>query len=143
MARPRVPDTTALVELIRSPRRLRRFARQFAADGTYISVVALTELYVGTRTREDALDLDALYWVARRTNRLITPIEADWRWVGRLVNRWSRLRGAIELGDHLADALIVVSAARVQADVVSANSRHIAVWVELARRAGLDVGLAT
>jgi hypothetical protein len=35
--------------------------------------------------------------------------------------------------------LIVVSAARVAGEIVTANRRHFEAWTDLARRAGLDV----
>jgi predicted nucleic acid-binding protein len=140
VARPQVPDSTVLVNLIRRGG-LRHFVRRLADGDVRMSVVVLSELYAGTRSRAEAIQLNEIVVVARGSGNLLTPLEADWIEVGRLMNRWSRLRGAIEPSDHLADALIVVSAARISGDVVSANQRHMAGWVSLARRSGLDVGL--
>jgi hypothetical protein len=41
----------------------------------------------------------------------------------------------------LADVLILVSAARLHAAVVTANIRHFEVWAKLASAAGLDVAV--
>jgi hypothetical protein len=61
---------------------------------------------------------------------------------GRLIARRVRLHGDLEPRDHVADVLIVVSAARRQDDIVSADARRIQTWIRLAQRAGLDVVLA-
>jgi hypothetical protein len=61
---------------------------------------------------------------------------------GTLVARRVRLAGALLPRDHLADVLIIVSAARVGGEIQTANRQYFQAWVRLARRAGLDVTLA-
>jgi hypothetical protein len=53
-----------------------------------------------------------------------------------------RLHGAVRPRDHLADVLIVVSAARLAGEILTANRRHFEPWTALARRSGLDVTVA-
>lgn len=67
------------------------------------------------------------------------PSSYEWTQAGALLARRVRLYGAIKPRDHLADVLILLSAARVNGEVITANRRHFDAWAELARRAGLDV----
>jgi hypothetical protein len=70
------------------------------------------------------------------------PTLDEWMQAGTLIARRIRLQGLLRPRDHLADVLIVVSAARLTGDIVTANRRHFEAWTALARRAGLDVALA-
>lgn len=74
-----------------------------------------------------------------RANRLLTPEAGDWSLAGRLLARRARLRGALRLRDHIADVLILVSAARLRGAVSTSNVRHFEAWAQLARAGGLDV----
>ena len=56
-----------------------------------------------------------------------------------LLARRVRLFGPLRPRDHLADVLILVSAARIGGTVVTTNVRHFAMWQSLAEAAGLDV----
>jgi predicted nucleic acid-binding protein len=138
----RVPDTTVFVELIREPRNLEDFLQSVERGQIYLSSVVAMELYAGTRSREEALVIDQIVNAFVNIERVITPNWKDWATSGRLIGRRSRLTGSIRPRDHLADVLIVVSAARLNGEVVSANARHMESWIEMARRSGLDVTLA-
>ena len=104
-----------------------------------MSSVVLAELYAGTRSPDDRLILDRIVQAMRRIDRIITPDSGDWIRAGRLLARRVRLHGDVRPRDHLADVLILLSAARLQGCVVTANLRHFAVWQRLAVAAGLDV----
>jgi hypothetical protein len=75
----------------------------------------------------------------RRADRLLTPNDDDWIRAGRLIARRVRLHGTLRPRDHLADVLILLSAARLRGVVVTANLRHFEAWGHLAVSAGLDV----
>jgi predicted nucleic acid-binding protein len=75
----------------------------------------------------------------RRRDRLLTPDDEDWIRAGRLIARQIRLHGTLRPRDHLADVLILISAARLGGVVVTANLRHFEAWRRLAVAAGLDV----
>jgi hypothetical protein len=77
--------------------------------------------------------------LAARNARLLTPGEDDWILAGQLINRHIRTIGDIRPRDHLADVLILVSAASIGATVQTANVRHFQTWRRLATAAGLDV----
>ena len=74
-------------------------------------------------------------------DRLLVPTADEWVVAGTLLARRARLYGAVRPRDHLPDVLIVVSAARIGGEILTANARDFEAWAELARRAGLDVSV--
>ena len=140
MPRPLVPDTTEVIGAIRDPRSTLLDA--IARGQVWLSSVVACELYAGTRSQEERLLLDRLVRGAARGGRLLVPTSDEWTRAGTLIARRIRLEGFMRPRDHLADVLIVISAARIAADIVTANRRHFDAWTSLARRAGLDVALA-
>jgi predicted nucleic acid-binding protein len=139
MARPEVPDTSVLLAAIRRPERWPALLRSLQAGQIWLSSVVLAELYAGTRSPEDRLILDRIATAMRRVDRFLTPDDGDWIRAGRLIARQVRLHGALRPRDHLADVLILVSAARLRGVVVTVNLRHFEAWRRLALAAGLDV----
>ncbi len=140
MARPQVADTTVFIALIRAARTGRRApAAAFRSGGLWLSAVVLAELYAGTRAPEEAHQLDRFAAHAQLGGRLLVPDVQDWTTAGHLLCRRRRSHGALRPRADLADLLIVLSAARIQGEVLTANVDHMDAWVELARRAGHDV----
>jgi len=139
MARAEIPDTSALLEAIRRPERWPVFLQSLRSGQVWLSSVALAELYAGTRSPEDRLILDRVATAMRRANRLLTPNDDEWIRAGQMIARQVRLHGAMRPRDHLADILILLSAARLQGTVITANLRHFEAWRRLALAAGLDV----
>ncbi len=142
MSRPLVPDTTVLIDLIRQPRGLPEFQRDVAAGRLYMPSVVIAELYAGSRSPAESVILDRIVRAINRIDRMLTPSAEEWATAGRLIARRIRLHGALRPRDHLADVLIVVTAARLTGEVVSANRVHMTDWITLARGTGLDVTLA-
>ena len=140
MPRPLVPDTTAVIGAIRDPRATLLDA--IARGQVWLSSVVACELYAGTRSLEERRLLDRLVRGATRGQRFLEPTADDWVRAGTIIARRIRLDGPMRPRDHLADVLIVVSAARIGADIVTANRRHFEAWTSLARRAGLDVAVS-
>jgi predicted nucleic acid-binding protein len=103
--------------------------------------VTVAELYAGTRSIRDARLLDRIVGTFARAERLTTPTVDDWRLAGQLIARSVRLYGAVEPRDHLADVLIVLTAARLRGTVLTANMRHFERWARLATGAGHDVAI--
>ena len=139
MARPEVPDTSALLDAIRRPDRWPALERSLRSGRVWLSSVVVTELYAGTRSAEDAQVLDRIVAAMQGIERLLTPTAGEWARAGRLIARRIRLEGSLRSRDHLADVLIVVSAARLNGVVVTANVRHFEAWARLATAASLDV----
>jgi len=113
--------------------------RAIAGGQLWLSSVVIAELYAGTRSPDDARLLDRVVTVMRRIERILTPTDEDWIKAGRLIGRRIRLAGALRPRDHLADVIILVSAAYLGGKVLTANVRHYEAWADLARSAGMDV----
>ena len=137
MVRPLVADTAAFVQAIRGAHQ--PFFDAVLRGQIWLSAVVACELYAGTRSAEEARLLDRLVRGATVRERMLVPSAEDWAAAGQLLARRARLWGALRPRDHLADVLIVVSAARVIGEIVTANRTHFEAWADLARRSGLDV----
>jgi predicted nucleic acid-binding protein len=142
MARPEVPDTSVLISLIRSQTRWPAFLRRLSSGDVWLSSVVMAELYAGTRSSDESRILDKIVASVDARGRLVTPTAQEWIIAGRLMGRAIRLYGAVRPRDHLADILIVVSAARLKGTAVTANLRHFERWVQIAAASGLDVRAA-
>lgn len=139
MPRPEVVATSAFIQFLRTGRGGSGLRRGVSSERLWLSSVVAAELYAGTRSREEARVLDRIVEGFRRIDRILDPTARDWVQAGQLLSRRARLAGDIRPRDHLADVLILVSAARLGGVVQTANLRHFKVWEELARDAGLDV----
>jgi predicted nucleic acid-binding protein len=139
VARAEVPDASVLTQVIHEPRTWPAFERGLVSGRFWLSSVVIAELYAGTRSRGDALLVDRIATAMQRVQRLLTPTLEEWAYAGRLIARRIRLQGALRPRDHLADVLILVSAARLHGTVVTTNIRHFEPWARLATGAGLDV----
>jgi predicted nucleic acid-binding protein len=127
-----------LIHIIREPERWPAFQQALRAGTIWLSAVAVAELYAGTRSRGDALLINQIATTPQRADQLITPTPGEWAQAGRLMARRIRLEGALQPRDHLADLLILLSAARLHGTVITANVRHFQAWARLAVRAGFD-----
>jgi predicted nucleic acid-binding protein len=136
-----VPDTTALIQAIRTPRPA--LFDSILRGQVWFSAVVACELYAGTRSMQERRLVEQLVRGAGSAQRLLVPSADEWGQAGNLMARRVRLYGPMRPRDHLADVLIVVSAARVAGEVVTANRGHFEAWAALARRAGLDVTLGS
>ncbi|TAK33324.1 MAG: type II toxin-antitoxin system VapC family toxin [Chloroflexota bacterium] len=141
MARAQIPDTSVLIQVFRDPDMWPSFQQSLASGRVWLSSVVVAELYAGTRSREDARLLDRIVGAMSRVERVLTPTGSDWARAGRLIARYTRLHGELKPRDHLADVLILVSAARLGGVVLTTNVRHFGMWADLAQKAGLTVGV--
>jgi predicted nucleic acid-binding protein len=108
----------------------------------WLSAVVVAELYAGSRSAAERFEIQHLVHGAGVANRLLVPTQNDWIRAGTLVARRVRLFGSMRVRDHLADVLILLAAAHINGEVLTANVRHFEAWARLARRAGLDVTVA-
>ncbi len=99
-----------------------------------LSTVVLSELYAGTRSARDKVDLDVVHRSYQALGFLVVPTVHDWIRAGQSIRRYSRLYGAIEPREHVNDILILLAGAAVRAEVVTENARHFTRWASLLRR---------
>ncbi len=111
MARPSVPDTSALIREFHHPQFWFAFERSLSGGSTWLSSVVIAELYAGTRSRRESFLIGRLVAFMERAERLLVPTADEWILVGRLLNRRTRLHGAVRprevvtatlSGDHRA-----------------------------------------
>ena len=139
MARPQVPDSNVFIRLSHDPDSDPKFFRLLGSGRIWLCSVVAAEVYFGTRSQEDREAIGQIARTLKTTNRLLTPTHDEWVIAATLVARYSRTRGEVALPHHLHDALIAVSTARLQGEVVTANTKHFETWAALARDNGLDV----
>lgn len=130
-----------MLDALRRPDRWPGLLRSLQSGRVWLSTVVLAELYAGTRSPEDALILDRMVAAMLSVDRLLTPTASDWARSGRLIARRIRQQGNLRPRDHLADVLILVSAARLEGVVITANLRHFRAWARLATASGLNVAV--
>ena len=104
-----------------------------------LSSVVLAELYAGTRSAQDKRDLDVALRAYQSLGFLAVPTAEDWARAGQGVRRYRSLYGDIASRAHLNDVLILLSGARVRAEVVTENAKPFLRWASLLRRMGAPV----
>lgn len=102
-----------------------------------MSSVVLSELYAGTRSPKDKADLDTVARSYGALGYLITPAADDWALAGQAIRRHRSLHGAIVPSEHMHDLLILLSAARAGAVVVTENAAHFSRWTTIVRKMGV------
>ena len=137
--RSEVPDTTVLITVIRRPELWLEFRKGLRSGRTWLSTVVVAELYAGTRSRDEAAVIGRLLASMGSRGHILVPTSEEWARAGQLIARRTRPHGELRPRDHLADLLILLSAARLKGTVVTANVRHFAPWLRLAGSAGFDV----
>lgn len=142
MARSEALDTTVLIQIIRDQRAWPALHQAIRKGRIWLSSVVVAEIYAGNRSRDDARFIREIADAMQGIDRVITPTADEWRQAGQLINRRVRLQGDLRPRDHLADLLILLSAARLNGTVITANLRQFDAWAELARESGLEVGAA-
>ncbi len=118
MTRPRVFDTSVFVQTIRGQLDDQVLLHHAFPGRTYLCAVVAHELWVGTRSRDDAEALRRLLRGFERLGSVLTPSYEDWTLAGRLLEQYQRLFGKITPTDHV---------------------RHMDRWARLARRSGRQV----
>ncbi len=138
MARVEVYDTCVWIPVLNTadPQTIRQV---LSASSVLLSSVVVSELRAGTRSEEDSEMINEIVATMKRYKRLLTPTHEDWESAATLIARQSRLKGKMELWDHMGDALITVSTARIRGAVVTRNTSDFDTWAGLARASGLDI----
>lgn len=91
----------------------------------YMSAVVMQELYTGALDPVTSRLLDRLYRTFKTIGRLVTPLSGDWRYAGKVISKMGAKYGFenLFLSRLLNDALIALTARRIGAFVVTANTK--------------------
>lgn len=137
--RPLCFDTSVFVPYLRGEAYRTVVERTARTGRLRLSAVVLAELYAGTRSARDKVDLDVIERSYRTLGHLVTPEPRDWAWAGQAIRRYRAVYGAIDPREHLNDVLILLSAARVGTEVVTEEGAVFTRWARFLRRPGLPV----
>ena len=139
MARPVIADTSVYLEVIRHPEKSDRLLRLAFSQRLWLFSVVAAELYAGTRSKEDRKILRRLILPLRRDGYYLVPSYEDWTRAGEVIHRRAVLKGPFEARHHLADVLVVLTAANINGLVLTYNLGHMRTWAKYARKSGHDV----
>jgi len=132
-------DTSVLIPYFRGWAYAALIERSILDNRLWLSSVVLQELYAGTRSDLDKKDLDRIDRGLHAVERVVTPRHEDWVAAGVAISRYARLYGEIRPRDHINDLLILIGAARVDADLVTENAVDMNRWARILRKGGWEV----
>jgi len=132
-----VVDTSILVGYLRSGRHGEFLRREIGRGGVVLPGVVFYELQAGATTRDDRTDLETLRRALR--TKIVGTITEDWFMAGRCLARYAERWGQVRPRDHVADALVAVTAARLRATVVAEDVRGMTRWAWALRRFGAAI----
>jgi predicted nucleic acid-binding protein len=133
-ARPVVFDTSIYIPYLRREAYRDLVENQTRRGRNRLSSVVLQELYAGTRSAVDKRLLDDLNRSFTSRGYVVTPEHMEWTLAGQLLNEHGRRHGFSAPGRHTPDILILASALRVGAVLVTENLRDFSMWLRLLRR---------
>jgi predicted nucleic acid-binding protein len=93
-----------------------------------MSSVVMQELYAGARSNADKRDLDGINRAFWSRGYMVTPEDRDWVDAGIILARYQRGHGEVEPRDHINDVLILLGAAKADADLVTENVEDMERW---------------
>ena len=132
-----VVDTSILVSYLRAGRYGQFLRREIPRGSVFLPGVVLYELQAGATTRYDRADVETL----RRAlgQKIVGTAPDDWLLAGRCLARYAERWGRVRPRDHLADALVAVTAARLRATVAAEDVRGMTRWAWALRRLGAEI----
>jgi len=130
-------DTSIYIPYLRSEAYGELLDRAARVGRVRMSSVVLSELYAGTRSPRDKADLDAVGRSYSALGYLLTPSAEDWALAGQAIRRHRALHGDIVPSEHMHDLLILLSATRGGAVVVTENAAHFTRWATILRKMGV------
>ena len=136
-----VVDSSILVGYLRGGHYDAILRREIRRGGVFLPGVVLFELQAGATTRADRADVETL----RRAlgQRIVGTTPDDWVLAGRCLARYAERWGSLRPRDHVADALVAVTAARLGATVATEDVHGMTRWASALRRQGAGIRVAT
>jgi predicted nucleic acid-binding protein len=132
--RPVVFDTSIYIPYVRREAYRNLVETQTRLGRNRLSSVVLQELYAGTRSAADKRLLDDLDRAFTARGYVVTPVHREWALAGQLLNQYGQRHGFLNPSRHVADVLILVSALRAGAVLITENMRNFSAWLKLLKR---------
>jgi predicted nucleic acid-binding protein len=133
-SQPVVFDTSIYIPYFRREAYRSLIEAQTRRGRNRLSSVVIQELYTGTRSPTDKRLLDELNRAFTSRGYVVTPEHEEWVLAGQLLNQYCRRHGFLDPRSHVADVLILISALRVGAVLITENVRNFAMWLRLMGR---------
>ena len=133
-SRPVVFDTSIYIPYFRREAYRGLIETQTRKGRNLLSSVVLQELYAGARSSTDRRLLDGLNQAFTASDYVVTPGHEEWALAGQLLNLYARRHGVLNPRSHVADVLILISAFRTGAVLVTENVRNFSAWLQLLGR---------
>ena len=93
----------------------------------------MQELYTGAGSNADKRDLDGINHAFSSRGYVVTPEHLDWVDAGIILARCQQGHGEVEPRHHINDILIVLGAAKLDADLVTENAGDMERWRRVLR----------
>jgi len=110
-------------------------------ERTILSAVVASELYAGTRERQEKRALDQLCRAHHSLDHFSVPPAAAWVETGILLRRARGAFGKLDFVHHFRDLLIACETVRAGATLVTENIRDFARWRSILASAGRTLDL--
>jgi predicted nucleic acid-binding protein len=141
MSRYLVFDTSVIIPYITHGAYAKPFETALRQGIALIPAPVFHELYAGTRSKNDKVDVDCIYRSLKWIEGILTPSEEDWATSGIYMARYIRLFGEINPKDHIFDLLISILACNAHSPLVTKNTRDMLRWQRILRAAGKSLML--
>ncbi len=130
-------DTSVLIGYLRAGRHGKFLRREIPRGTLFLPGVVVYELQAGATTRDDRADVETL----RRTlaQRIVGTAPDDWLLAGRCLASYAKRWGRVRPRDHLADALVAVTAGRLGATIAAEDVRGMTRWTWALGRLGTRI----
>lgn len=99
-----------------------------------LSAVVASELYAGTRSREDKRALDRLCGAHNALGHYSVPTGSTWIESGLVLSRARGRSGYMDFAHHFRDVLIALEASQAGATLVTENEKDFERWKALLAR---------
>jgi len=130
-ARPSVVDSSIFIPYFRSDTYGPLIRRLFGDGRLVLSSVVAAELLAGALNR-GALNVCRQLFRRAQSQGLIAPPEhGDWLQAGELLARYARRFGAVDAAKHFPDILIVLTARRLGAELLTDNLSDMTTWARM------------
>lgn len=131
--RPLLFDASVLIPMFRGVAYEDLFQRALRSGRARFSSVVMQELYASALAQADKRDDDVINRAFSRHGYMLTPDHNDWTGNRIILARYQQRYGALEPRDHINDILIVLSAAKAHAELITENDAHRTRWREMLR----------
>ena len=129
-----VLDTSILIPFLRGTAYLSLIHRLLSQGRLVLCSVVAEEILAGARDATMLRRYRAFFQRIEAHGAVAAPSHEDWVKAGELVARYAWRWGALEPRQHVNDALIVMTAHRLRAELLTDNLRHMRLWASLLSR---------